>query len=74
MKNKTKKFYNFTAKQKHRDRYKNGKQNWSVPAWYRKMFNRELKAKEKQATREINMGKEDVLYPVFKKNVRWYYW
>lgn len=73
MKNKTKKFYNFTKKQKQRDRTKNGKQNWNAPSWYRKMFNDELKAQQKQTLRKILQGRE-VEFPVFKRNVRWYYW
>lgn len=69
-KNKNKKFYNFTEKQKRKDRTVSR----DLPsASFRKDFNDEYKAKRKQALIKILQGKE-VEFPIFVKNIGWYYW
>ncbi len=66
---KNKKFYNFTEKQIRKDRTVNR----DLPsASYRKIFNDEFNAKCKHALVKILHGKE-IEFPIFVKNVRWYY-
>lgn len=67
---KNKKFYNFTEKQKRKDRTVNRD---LPPATYRKIFNDEFDAKSKQALLKTMKGK-DVNFPIFVKNIGWYYW
>lgn len=69
-KNKNKKFYNFTEKQKRKDRTVNRD---LPPACYRQIFNDEFDAKCKQTLIKILQGRE-VEFPVFVKNIGWYYW
>ncbi len=67
---KNKKFYNFTEKQKRKDRTVNR----DLPsASYRKEFNDEFKAKRKQALIKILQGR-DTEFPIFVKDIGWYYW
>lgn len=68
---KNKKFYNFTDKQKRRDRSR--KNLWTVDSDYRKMFNRERQAKAKQVFIKILNGYEVEFEPE-RKDVLWYYW
>lgn len=73
MKNKkSKKFYALTEKQKRKDRRHKG-WRWSVPKFYRQMFNDEFDAKCKQAMVNVLKGKE-VEFPVFVKDIRYFYW
>jgi hypothetical protein len=69
---KNKKFYNFTEKQKRRDR-SNKPKLWSVPKDYRQMFNREREAKAKQVFIKILKGYK-AEFDLDKKDVGWYYW
>jgi hypothetical protein len=71
MKNKkNKKFYNFTEKQKRKDRSLSRLDY--APSSMRKIFNTEKKAKNKNALRKIFTGIE-VEFQHEKKNVNWWY-
>ncbi len=64
-----KKRHTFTEKQKRKDCICKDK----VPAWYRKMFNREKEAKAKQTLGRIIKG-YDVEFEPEVKDVGWYWW
>lgn len=72
---KNKKRYNFTEKQKRRDRFRSNQSKWfrSVPGWYCRMFNREYSAKCKVVLRKILNG-EEIEFPRDVKDAGWYYW
>lgn len=70
MKKKNKKFYNFTEKQKRKDRTV---KRDLPPASYRQIFNDEFDAKCKQTLIKILQGKK-IEFPIFVKNIGWYYW
>lgn len=67
---KNKKFYNFTEKQKRKDR---SVKRDLPPAGFRKLFNDERDAKNKQVLKKILDGKE-VEFSVDKKCIGWWYW
>lgn len=67
---KNKKFYNFTEKQKRKDRSANRD---LAPRSFRKIFSDEFNARSKRALYR-NLNVREVEYPVFKKNVAWWYW
>lgn len=67
---KNKKFYNFTDKQKRKDR---SVKRDLPPASYRKPYNDEFDAQCKVALSKIRQGKE-AEFPRFVKCVGWYYW
>jgi hypothetical protein len=70
-KQKNKKFYNYTDKQKRRDRSR--KSLWTASKDYRQMFNRSREAKSKQVLIKILAGYEAEFEPE-RKDVLWYYW
>lgn len=69
---KNKKFYNFTEKQKSKDRSKR-KTFWSVPSHFRRRHNRFRKAEAKKILHQILKGREVEFVPE-KRTVRWDYW
>ena len=67
---KNKKPYNFTEKQKRKD----AGVNRDLPsASLRKIFNDEFKAKYKQVLIKKMAGNELIEFPVFVKDVNWWY-
>jgi hypothetical protein len=67
---KNKKFYNFTEKQKRKDRNVNRD---LPPAHFRKIFNDEFSAKCKQVLIKNLQGYE-IEFPIFVKDIGWWYW
>ncbi len=67
---KNKKFYNFTEKQIRRDRTRKTFY-WTVPKSFRQIFNKEKKAKNRQALRKLLQGKE-VFFEKETNDVRWW--
>ena len=67
---KNKKYYNFTEYQKRKDWHPKTGQNAS--SGYRKMFNKELKAKNRHVLQRILQG-DDVEFIVEIKDVNWYW-
>lgn len=77
---KTKKAYARSEKQKWRDRY-HGKRlhyHWEwhdpIPSYFRKMFNDEKRAKNKQALYRLIAGNEDQAFERDVKDIGWYWW
>lgn len=68
------KFYNFTDRQRRRDRSLKYAGMWrSVPKHYRKWFNKEYNAKSKVVLHKLMLGQE-VEFPRFVRDAAWYYW
>lgn len=68
---KNKKNYNYTAYQKQKDKSVGKQQN--ATSGFRRMFNKERKAKNRQALQKLRQGKE-VEFESEKNNVNWYFW
>lgn len=75
MKKKNKKFYNFTEKEKRRDRNHG---SWYTPhPWFVNQFNRQLRRDSKVAIKKVVEGSVDESYPMptsGRNTAKWEWW